>query len=345
MKIAQFPLVVLPFLVAACGGGSSGNAPAAPTSPVLSDTQKNYESAALAANGGLHYLQGALNFVTSATGAASIAPGSYFFTTDSSIPQSAASVAQPVSTSYATAAASLARGPVIGGNRVLVNGAVLTEAFPVQASVSYQGNNILDIHYAQDGKTPVQSVLRTSIQSVGLSGAIAASPNELFTGSDFGIVTNTVNGISLYNRQANWQAGSFYLKAVSQNVGDMLLVGDCVVGATGTTGPDITPCSTTAATLETFFPFSSGASTIVQMSEGQIITLAGVRAWVSNLPLSGATPRYRVFYQSKGNIYAGYLLKDGTPLQITGLGSATPQNFTILFNNAALQSIKSAITF
>lgn len=177
-----------------------------------------------------------------------------------------------------------------------------------------------------------------------LSGLLSSAPSELVTDNNFGLLTSTINGQSLYNQQASWQAGSAYMKVVRQVVGNTVGVGDCV--APETTGTNITPCSTTVSTLENFFPYASALDgTTYQLADGQITTLAGVRAWVANTALSTATPEYRVFYQSNGGIYAGYLIKDGTPLQIAPSGGATPTNFYIFLNSAALQSIKSAVNF
>ena len=76
-----------------------------------------------------------------------------------------------------------------------------------------------------------------------------------------------------------------------------------------------------------------------------ISSLAGVRVWGANTPLSTATHEYRVFYQNNGSIYAGYLVRNGTIRQSEPPGGGTPQGFQIFLNNAARQSIKSAINF
>jgi hypothetical protein len=55
-----------------------------------------------------------------------------------------------------------------------------------------------------------------------------------------------------------------------------------------------------------------------------------------------------VFYQLAGAIYAGLLFKDGTVTQSYATAqdnSVITQNFTILLNAAAVNSIKSAVTF
>ncbi|MFM0300330.1 hypothetical protein PQQ99_09435 [Paraburkholderia sediminicola] len=190
----------------------------------------------------------------------------------------------------------------------------------------------------------LRTLLGTSYTVVPLSGLISASPAELFANSAVGVLTNTLNGQSLYNQQASWQTGAAYIKVVRHTVGDEAFTYDCLTPAT--TGSNPTPCSATISTLENFFPYASTTDgKTYQISDGQIVTLAGTRAWVANTALGATATDYRVYYQNNGGIYAGYLIKDGTTLQLTPLGGGTPQDSYYLLNSAALQSIKSAIVF
>jgi hypothetical protein len=331
-------------IVSACGGGSSGNSSSDAATANLSASQAAYENMAIAANGGLHYLIGSLTFTTSSSGSASLDSSSVFFSENSSIPQSAANGAQPVTVTETSVASTLAAPTSSGVNRYLINGTVVTVPVPERSLVSYVGQNILENYLATDGKTIVHSFLGTSYTFVPLSGLIANSPAELLDNSNLGLLTNVINGQSLYNPLAVWQAGSGYLKVVRQTSGDTLAVGDC--NSPVTTGTSVTPCSTAVSTLEAFFPVTNLADNkSYQFSDGQIVTLAGVRAWVANTPTSDATTSYRVFYQSNGAIDIGTLVKDGTPLQIDALGTNTPQNFYIFLNGAALNSVKAAVKF
>jgi hypothetical protein len=341
-------VVLSAVLLSACGGdsGSSGSSSlfGGSTASNLSAVQQSYESVALVANGGFHALSGYLSMSTSSTGALSVNPSSYFYSTNSSIPQSAANGPQPLTIDYTSVASTLAVPATGIPPRYLINGTVYVESIPAKGQVSYSGANVLETYYAVDGQTVVDSVLNTGYTVVPLSGLLSTAPSELVANSAFGLLTNTINGQSLYNQQASWQPGSAYVKVVRQMAGNMVGVGDCV--APETTGTNITPCSTTISTLEAFFPYASAADgTTYQIADGQIITLAGVRAWVSNTALSSATQAYRVFYQSNGAIYVGTLIKDGTPLQNTPLAGGTPPAFVVFLNNAALQSVKSAINF
>jgi hypothetical protein len=331
-------------ILSACGGGSSGNSSSDAATANLSASQAAYENMALAANGGLHYLIGNLTFTTSSSGTASLASSSVFYSENSSIPQSAATAAQAVTVTETPVASTLATPTSGGVNRYLINGSVVAAPVPEKPLVSYAGQNILENYLATDGKTIVHSLLGTSYTFVPLSGLIANSPAELLDNSNLGLLTNLVNGQSLYNPLALWQVGSGYLKVVRQVSGDTVAVGDCNPPAT--TGTSLTPCSTAISTLEAFFPVTILADNkSYQLGDGQIVMLAGVRAWVANTPTSDATTSYRVFYQSNGAIYIGTLVKDGTPLQIEVLGTTTPQNFYLFLNGAALNSVKASVKF
>lgn len=328
-------------MVSACGGGSTGTTAPVTTTP-LSEAQKNYESMALSANGGLHYLSAMLGYSTSSTGTA-LTPNSYFYTTDSSIPQSPANGPQQLAVAFTTAASTLKLPPSVAAPRYLVNGVVYTLAAPAQVQVSYKGDSVLETRFATDGKTAVSSILGTSYLPVPITGLIAASPDELFASSSLNVLTNTVNGISPYNKQAAWQTGAAYMKVVRKIVGDTLLVGDCAAPATS--GSNLTPCSTTASTLETFFPQKLSDGTNLQLNDGKIVVLAGVRTWIANTLLHRATEQYQTYFEYNGKIAIGTFMKDGTALQLDSSSGSTPQTFYVFLNQAALQSVKSAVSF
>jgi hypothetical protein len=223
--------------------------------------------------------------------------------------------------------------PTASSERVVVNGAIYLSAVPVQARVSYAGPDVQQDYLATDGSTVIYSLLSTSYAVVSPSGLISASPSEPFTNSALGRITNAINGQPLYKPQANWQAGAAYVKVVRQTLGDELYTYDCA--SPTTTGNNPTPCSATISTLENYFPYASTADgKTYQLSDGQIVTLQGVRAWVANSALGGATTDYRVYYQYNGGIHAGYVIKSGTP-----------QDDYYVLNRTAVQSIESAINF
>ena len=340
-----FPItLILTTALSACGGGSGSNSSSTPAAN-LSAAQQSYESFTLAKNGGQHYLSGSLSFSTSSTGVPSMdTAASFFFSHDSSLAQSPAVAGSQLLTTGTSTLARTLTVPTQAGQRYLVSGSVVVAAIPAQVQVSYSGSNVEETELASDGKTVAMTYLGTSYTTVPLSGAISNSPSELFSGSALGIITNTIDGISVYNQQANWQTGSAYMKAVRQVVGDTVLVGDCA--QPNTTGPNVTPCATTASTLEGFFPHTSITDNkTYNLSDGQIVTLAGARAWVANVASNFATTEYRVYFQNNGQIFSADLMKDGRTFEIYPLGSTTPQSFSIFLNSAAVQSVMSAITF
>ena len=330
--------------LSACGGGGGGSSSSTPVAN-LSAAQQSYESFTLARNGGQHFLNGTLDFSTSSTGTTTLDTAtSFFYTHDSSIAQSPAVAGPQLMTAGTSTIDAALSVPAQTGQRYLVNGSVVVEAIPAQIQVSYNGSNVQETDLASDGKTVTMTLLGTSYTTVPLSGAISSTPSELINGSALGIITNTINGISLYNHQASWQPGAAYMKVVRQVVGDTVLVGDCTTP--NTTGANVTPCATTASTLEAFFPHTSIAdNTTYNLSDGQIVTLAGARAWVANVASNFATTEYRVYFQNNGQIFSADLMKDGRTFEIYPLGSTTPQSFSIFLNSAAVQSVMSAITF
>lgn len=340
------PVLVLALVLSACGGGGGGGGSSSPSSVSSSGgtAQQAWEKFALSSNGGLHYLFGNLSLSTSQSGAVAVASSSTFYDDTVSVPESPTSGAQSYTVSYASLSPNLSVPQSTASTRFVVSGTPYVGSFPQQANVSYSGGNVVTQLLAADGKTVVQTYLGTSYTSTTLSGLISASPNEIFADSRLGIITNTINGQSLYNQQSGWQPGSAYLKVVRQYVGDTLLTGDCA--APDTTDTNLTPCSDTIAALEQFFPFTSAADgKTYQIGDGGISTVAGVRAWVANAPLNTATTEYRVYYQRNGAIYSGALIKDGTLLQQVPLGGGSPVGFELAFNSAAIQSIKAAINF
>ncbi|WP_322014473.1 hypothetical protein [Paraburkholderia sp. J12] len=298
----------------------------------------------LASNGGAHFVAGArLAFSTSSTGAVTVGSGSYLFTEDSSIPQSPASAGPQWMTTTDSSLAPSLSVPTLDGQRYLLNGAIVFSPASHQVQISYNGPNIQATYLAADNQTVVETLQGTSYTIVPLSGTIANSPSELFTASALGILTNTINGNSLYNHSATWQSGAAYMKSTRHIVGDTVLVGDCAAPAT--TGTNVTPCSTTTTTLSAFFPYASSADgRTYNLSDGQIVTLAGVQAWVSTAAINSPTTEYRVYFALNGQIYSAVLIRDGTVLQTLYAGSTAPQDFYLYLNAAAVQSVKAALT-
>lgn len=322
----------------ACGGGSGSSAS---SNANLSDAQKAYESFVLAQNGGQHYAEAAVYF-TSSNGTNVVDPStSYFFTDDYSLSQSPAAGPQMMTTGQSTLDSRFSI-PTLSGERYLVNGTVVVEAVPEKIQVSYNGANIQSTVFAQDGKTAVETLLTTNYVTVPLSGSMANLPTELTSESNVGILLSLLKGQPVYNTAASWQSGAAYAKVTRQFVGDTVVVGDCA--APQTTGANVTPCATTATALEGFFPHASTEDgRTYNLGDGQIVTLAGVRAWVATVARGTPTTSYRIYYQNNGQIFGGSLMRDGTLLQVD-TGGITPPGPYIFLNHAATQSILGAVT-
>jgi hypothetical protein len=303
-----------------------------------------YESAVLSQNGGEHYLEGNLIFTTSGSGAVA-SPFSTFYVQNMSIPSSPSKGPQRFVVSLTSLANNLANPTLPAPRRWMVGGSVVVAASPQTATVTYEGPNIQVAYLAADGKTVVDSLLVTSVVSTQLSGLIGATPSQVFSGSFLGVLTNTINGQTLYTPQSTWTSGSAFLTIQKRFAADAVAVDDCVLPATS--GTAVTPCPSTSTQLSTFFPYTDSSTGITyQFADGQIQTEAGVSMWVStnnvpNLP----TASRRIFYEAGGRIYGGLLMKAGTSYGIDPLGGGAPQDFEIVFNQTAVQSIEGAIAF
>jgi hypothetical protein len=343
-------------LLQACGGGSNSNPPA--PSP-LSSTQQTYESFALAQNGGTHLLHGLVS-VGNAASATVINPSSYLYTDDSALPASPGLTGTVALTTGKTSRDSHLAVPVLAGQRYLVNGVVMQQTVPETATVTYTGGAVEENYLASDGKSVVQTLLGTSYAVVALTGMLSQSPSELINGSAVGFLTNVVNGKPLANMSATWQPGSAYMRVTRHFVNDTVLTDDCLSPlATHTTGTTLVACNTTASTLATFFPHNDETDgQTYNLSDGQIVTLAGTTAWVSNAAFQSQinmstsfdnqivqTTQYKVYYESNGRIYCGTLIRAGTTLANES-NTSPPLNSEYFFlNSAAAQTLGAAVMF
>lgn len=334
-------------LLAGCGGGGSSGTPTS-TSPTtnssLSQSQDAFESVALSQNGGMHYVIADVSFTTTNSGIV-LNPSSLFFTQNITVPASPSKGPQRLSITLTSLVNALATPGPATPARYMVGGTVQVAASPAVATVTYPGADIQSAYVAADGKTVVYVVLGTSYVVTHLSGLVSASPPQVFSGSGLGVITNTINGMTLYSPQSTWSSGAAFITIQRQIAGDTLEVDDCSPPIT--TGTSLTPCSSSTGQLSAFFPFTDPSSGITyQESDGQLQTVAGVAAWVSTAPTPiRETTSYRVFYQANNEIFGGYLVKNGTSVAINPLGGGAPQEFEILFNETAIQSIEAAVTF
>ncbi len=322
--VASSSVIGLSVMIAACSGSGSGSNP----SSSLTADQAAYESFALAANGGIHAIDSHWNDPM-------VSGTDYMYSQDSSYSASPLTAGPQITTISLNNMASTLSMPTLVPTRVLSSGAILVAADdPGYASVSYLDDGIRYDFLAADQHTIVYSRLRNNITVVPVSGALSSAPTELLSW------TGGFLASSLLKPGATFAGGAAYLKFDATQIGDAILAVDCN-GATY--NADISPCAVSTA-LSSFFPRTSATDGVTyQSSDGTISTIQGVTAWVANQPRSStasATANYRVYFQLNGNVYAGVLDKDGTPI-LPGGGNS----HFIQFNQAFLGSMQSAITF
>ena len=314
-QLWQITLVLgLAATVAACGGGSnSGNSAAPPSDPplpVLSKDQQVFEQAELA--GG----ESTISFQFPFGGGSLVSGKDFVAATTTALSQSPSSGPQkqsPTLTSLSSALIAPTTAP--GRIRVLQGGQILVSSGTAQRLVTYSGTGIRRDRYADDGATVVDSEFSSGFSVIPLSGDMTQSPGELLAALP---LTSWIN-LNTFTAAKAWMSGSGYLKSSSHRLGDTVFGVDC--GASTTTAA-LTPCQS-GTTLDNFFPFTFQNGTNfhpVEMdfaADGAISTIQGVRMWVAATPLPQAqnnTSALRVFYELNGNVYAGILEKDGTPL-------------------------------
>jgi hypothetical protein len=305
-------------VLASCGGGGGGDSPPSP-----STAQANYESFALASNGGIHNLMWKLP----ATGMPSGGAGD--FIVDISSPGlvaspltngAQASNAAWTSLSSALAVPSLpinlstptnnpAYVPTTGQtqhvpDRVVQNGAVIVvSAAPTTLQrVSYAGANIQMDTMAVDGTTIAYGTTISAVELVPVGQQAIAAPTDATIASRLDSENLFVNAGALLSPGSTFAAGSAYAKLTATRSGDTLFTGDCTLAQT-TTSTTPVPCQTgktlggTSQTTESSFADGTAASGKVWTlaTEGTICEIAaqaagtscppfGVRYWVASAP-------------------------------------------------------------
>jgi hypothetical protein len=205
---------------------------------------------------------------------------------------------------------------------------------------------------SSDGSTVVESLLNTSYSSVPLSGAVVSAPTE------FAQFYNALYfNPTLLSSSAVWASNAAYLKFTQTAINDIFLVDD--FGGVATTGTSPTPVAT-VTTLANLLGAGgittndNGTAAIYSLSNGTVSTINGVNTYVANSPIvKSTTTEYRIFLELNGNVYQGVWIKAGTVLGGPSYLVGTPSSYTINYsshtqirlNQAALNSLKSAITF
>ena len=91
-------------------------------------------------------------------------------------------------------------------------------------------------------------------------------------------------------------------------------------------------------------------NTTYTMTNGTVSVINGVNTYVATNPRPNrTTTRYRIFFELNGNVYSGSLIKNGTVRGgnvyiVAGVNNYS-MNYQIRLNKAAVDSLKSAVTF
>lgn len=307
----------------ACGGGGGDESPP----PTLSTAQANYESLALATNGGIHNPMWRLP----ATGAPAAGAGD--FIVDISSPGLAASpltqgtqASNATWTSLSTALAvptlpinlstptsNPAFVPTTGHterapDRVVRNGAVVvaSSAPTTLQQVSYVGGNIQTDFLAVGGTSVAYSNSISAVELVPVAQQAIAAPTDATIASWLDGENLLANAAALLKPGATFAAGSAYARLTATRNGDTMFTGDCTLAQT-TTSTTPVPCQTgrtlggTSQTTESSFADGTAASVKIWTlaTEGTICEIAaqaagtncppfGVRYWVASTPRSSS---------------------------------------------------------
>jgi hypothetical protein len=343
-QLWQLALVLgLAATVAACGGGSnSGNSAAHPSDPpprpVLSKDQQVFEQAELA--GG----ESTISFQFPFGGGSLVSGKDFVSATTTALGQSPTNGPQkqtPTLTSLSSALIAPTSAP--GRIRVLQGGQILVSSGTAERLVTYSGTGIRRDRYADDGATVVDSEFSSDFSAIPLSGDMTQSPGELLAA----LPLSTWINLNTFTAGKAWMSGSGYIKSHSHRLGDTVFGIDC--GASTTTAA-LTPCQS-GTTLDNFFPHTFQNATTFHpvetdfAADGTLSTIQGVRMWVAAAPLpqvQNNTSALRVFYELNGNVYAGFLEKDGTPLNMKQ-ASGNVVDYEITLNEAAVNSVAAGV--
>jgi len=281
-------------------------------------------------------------------GGGNLVPGiNYIYSTSiNSLTQSPSSGPQ-ISSTYTTSLDNLLAPQSASNGRILLNGQIWLLSSLGQRRISYSGNHVQVDYLASDGSTALTSAQFYNYISVPLNGLMNNAPEELLAS----VPIDDWIKFNNFSANAKWQAGAAYTRKQGYRVGDYITALDCanVASPTYTSGTSLTPCQTNA-TLDNFFPISQVDSAghpneTDFLSGGTISTVQGVRMWVASSPLPLAqspSQTFRVYYEMNGNVYMGFLQKDGTPFAYEQADGSVV-NYVITLNQAAVSSIQQGV--
>ena len=305
--------------LAACGqsGGGGGDGGTVPT---LSSAQANYESGALAVNGGLHNLlwsfhpaaapaQAAGDFLVDITsgglakspltnGAQRESAGYASLSASLSVPSLPLNLDNPSGSPATTSTV----GPTVRLPSMVVQGGsvIVVSAEPTYQEVSYVGGDIQIDVLATDQKTVAFGTTVSAVSPVAVVGESVAAPSDVTIAGWLGKDELLANA-TLVKAEATFEPGAEYFLFTATRSSDTLFTGDCTFNETSV-APPLVPCQTgagigsTGHTSETNFSDGSGGAprTWTFATDGTVCEIAsqettscpsfGVRYWVASAP-------------------------------------------------------------
>jgi hypothetical protein len=328
-------------MLCGCGGGGESS-----STPTLSADQALLESFTMSPNASY------ICYWSLPSSGAPVNDNNYFATNYSSLTASPlTNGTQKVTNSAFTSIANTLSIPAAASNpmRYLVNGHILVNSGPPLyiTNTSYLGTGVKNDLLATDNITTVISRLRSDYSVVPLTGTVVSAPSDLAHW-----FSNLYYNPSLLSTTATWGAGAAYQKFTETVIGDTYDVFDSSTTTT-TTGDTPIPAATntTIATRMNAGGFvNSSDNTTYTMTNGNVSVINGVNTYVATNPRPNqTTTQYRIYFELNGNVYTGALIKNGTVsggnvYLVAGINNYS-MNYQIRLNKAAVDSLKSAVTF
>jgi hypothetical protein len=241
------------------------------TTPTLSTAQRNFESVALASNGGLHALL--WNMPASGKPVAGASPAQFIVDiTSGGLKASPLTHGTQIDPQQWLSLVPSIKVPVLPINLApLVEGVAILpssgpnvrlpffavqpgtgKVLPVSSDptdgeqVSYVGSNIRVDSFEKGSDTIAFSTLITAVNTVSVAGQVVASPSDAITKAtlaQFHLTANT----ALLKRGATFAAGSKYVELTAEALGPELFIGDCALTESALTFASVKPCETDTA--------------------------------------------------------------------------------------------------
>ena len=211
----------------------------------------------------------------------------------------------------------------------LVDGGFYQAGSPYTVDTSYQGSNVVITELSADNKHSLFSVSFTEATLIALTGPIVTASGKASGLLPPEIYTNA----ALTTPNASWKNGAAYLATKA------VLATDTYIVLSDSQGPKaISGSSTIEGLIGSSSLKAEGDPTSYNKLNGTIKTVQGVQnVYVANDPITVngvSAGSYRTFYELNQKVYAGVLIKAGTP---ASLGN--------YYNIKARESIQAALTF